>query len=58
MNYEIMSALNFDTLDISISSMTLAALEDTGWYKPIYSKAEVPIWGHSEGCNFITQACP
>ncbi|XP_041057542.1 leishmanolysin-like peptidase isoform X1 [Carcharodon carcharias] len=39
------------------SRLTLAALEDTGWYKANYSMAERLEWGEGMGCDFVTKSC-
>lgn len=40
-----------------ISNVTLAALEDSGWYKPHYDQAEWLAWGENKGCKFSTYRC-
>lgn len=40
-----------------ISNVTLAALEDSGWYKPDYSQYEWLSWGENKGCKFSTYSC-
>jgi hypothetical protein len=40
-----------------ISNFTLALLEDSGWYKVDYSKAEVMPWGRERGCEFLEEKC-
>ncbi|CEL92958.1 unnamed protein product [Vitrella brassicaformis CCMP3155] len=39
------------------SAVSLALFEDTGWYKPDYSRAERLQWGSKEGCEFVVQRC-
>ena len=39
------------------SVFTMALLEDTGWYEPVYSYADDFIWGLGEGCGFINNGC-
>ena len=34
------------------TALTLAALEDSGWYKANYSMAEPFEWGRGRGCDF------
>ena len=42
-----------------VTKMTLALLEDTGWYKPDYYMAEDMWWGKNRGCEFIEfDQCP
>ncbi|KAL5112696.1 Leishmanolysin-like peptidase [Taenia crassiceps] len=40
-----------------LSNLTLAFLEDTGWYLPNYSLAEHLAWGSKRGCIFSTESC-
>ena len=43
---------------VSLSSaLTLAALEDSGWYKANYSLSEPLLWGRDQGCDFVNEAC-
>jgi len=39
------------------SRMTLALLEDSGWYVPDYDKADFLTWGYKAGCDFATKSC-
>ncbi len=32
------------------SNFLLSLMEDSGWYKPDYGKAEIFVWGKGEGC--------
>ena len=40
-----------------ISGITLALFEDSGWYKPEYSKANLYLWGKDQGCGFFANKC-
>lgn len=40
-----------------LSPVTLALLEDSGWYKANYTKAHVSPWGHGVGCDFVEGSC-
>ena len=40
-----------------VTAMTLAFLEDTGWYKPTYSIAENSPFGLGAGCEFVNEEC-
>ncbi|KAL7469167.1 hypothetical protein ACHAXS_009429 [Conticribra weissflogii] len=40
-----------------LSPVTLAILEDSGWYKANYTKSHVSPWGHSVGCDFVSSPC-
>lgn len=39
------------------SSITLALMEDTGWYRANYAMAQHLEWGHRLGCNFAKKSC-
>jgi leishmanolysin-like peptidase len=39
------------------SRLTLAVLEDSGWYTVNYSAAEPLLWGRGRGCGFVDQGC-
>ncbi|KAK7169375.1 hypothetical protein R3I93_005369 [Phoxinus phoxinus] len=39
------------------SRITLAIMEDTGWYKANYSMAENLEWGRGLGCDFVMKSC-
>ncbi|GJQ82822.1 hypothetical protein Trydic_g13524 [Trypoxylus dichotomus] len=40
-----------------ISNVTLALMEDTGWYRPNYNMAEAMTWGKNLGCDFVMKSC-
>ncbi|XP_074652767.1 leishmanolysin-like peptidase [Tubulanus polymorphus] len=40
-----------------ISRITLALMEDTGWYKADYSQAQDLQWGKNLGCDFVKKSC-
>lgn len=40
-----------------ISRITLALLEDTGWYIANYSMAGEMSWGRALGCDFVMKSC-
>ncbi|CAG9768000.1 unnamed protein product [Ceutorhynchus assimilis] len=40
-----------------ISRITLALMEDTGWYIANYSMAGEMSWGKNLGCDFVTKSC-
>ncbi|KAJ7966711.1 Leishmanolysin-like peptidase [Quillaja saponaria] len=52
---EIMTG-SVDTRSV-VSKMTLALLEDSGWYKANYSMADHLDWGRSQGTEFLTSPC-
>ena len=39
------------------SDLTLALLEDSGWYLPDYSYGQTIQWGYQRGCNFFNDDC-
>ncbi|XP_077392412.1 leishmanolysin-like peptidase isoform X3 [Festucalex cinctus] len=39
------------------SRMTLAIMEDTGWYRANYSLAQTLNWGRGLGCDFVMKSC-
>ena len=40
-----------------ISEITLALLEDSGWYKVDYTQANLYVWGRDAGCSFFSLPC-
>ncbi|KAL9270183.1 Leishmanolysin-like peptidase-like protein [Drosera capensis] len=52
---EIMTG-SVDTRSV-VSAMTLALLEDSGWYKANYSMADRLDWGRNQGTEFVTLPC-
>ncbi|XP_041371859.1 leishmanolysin-like peptidase [Gigantopelta aegis] len=40
-----------------ISRITLAMMEDTGWYKANYERAELYEWAKNLGCDFVRKSC-
>ncbi|XP_062567285.1 leishmanolysin-like peptidase isoform X1 [Saccostrea cucullata] len=40
-----------------VSRVTLALMEDTGWYQVNYNTAEELEWGKNLGCDFVTKSC-
>ena len=40
-----------------MSRVTLALMEDTGWYKVNYIMAEYLEWGKGLGCDFVKKSC-
>lgn len=45
------------TAQPAYSRLTLALLEDSGWYLPDYSRAQPLAWGRGAGCDFATKSC-
>lgn len=52
---EIMTG-SVDTRSV-VSKMTLALLEDSGWYEANYSMADRLDWGRNQGTDFVTSPC-
>ncbi|CAK7347670.1 unnamed protein product [Dovyalis caffra] len=52
---EIMTG-SVDTRSV-VSKMTLALLEDSGWYQANYSMADCLDWGRNQGTDFVTSPC-
>ena len=52
---EIMTG-SVDTRSV-VSKMTLALLEDSGWYQANYSMAEHLDWGRNQGTEFAISPC-
>ena len=44
------------TADMPLSRITLALLEDSGWYSPNYDMAE-DFLGNNIGCGFVVRSC-
>jgi len=40
-----------------ISKITLAAMEDSGWYTPNYDEGANITWGRNAGSNFFNEKC-
>eukprot|EP00731_Ephydatia_muelleri_P023569 Em0015g1152a len=45
------------TFNPLFSNLTLAVLQDTGWYQVNYSMAQPLVWGKSAGCPFVSSSC-
>ena len=41
----------------ALSPLTLALMEDSGWYKVTYENAELSPFGHGLGCDFVNEPC-
>ena len=39
------------------SSITLALLQDTGWYNVNYNIGQVPLFGNNAGCGYFSNRC-
>jgi len=40
-----------------LSSLTLALMEDSGWYKANYTVSQMSPWGLGAGCEFVSDPC-
>jgi len=40
-----------------LSPLTLALMEDSGWYRANYTRSHVSPWGHGVGCDFVSSPC-
>ena len=45
------------TYDPVFSNLSLAVMEDSGWYTVDYSAGERLLWGSEGGCEFVTEGC-
>ena len=43
--------------DAAVSAITLAAMEDLGFYLGNYSSVDCLSWGYKQGCRFVTSRC-
>jgi hypothetical protein len=41
----------------TFSSLTLALMEDSGWYKANYTVTKMSPWGLGVGCDFVNKPC-
>lgn len=46
-----------NSLDSAITPLTLAVLEDSGWYKANYTLSSSRSFGFGAGCDFLTKPC-
>ena len=53
---DLLSAIALQT-DQFVTPMTLALLEDSGWYKPNYSVSKKSPFGNGRGCEFVYEDC-
>ncbi|KAL7567235.1 hypothetical protein ACA910_021219 [Epithemia clementina (nom. ined.)] len=54
---EIMSPALSSASQNVLSALTLALMEDTGWYRVDYQTAETPVFGLAAGCDFVQHDC-
>lgn len=54
---EIMSPVLTGSSENVLSPLTLALMEDTGWYRVDYRGADIPVFGLGAGCEFAMDAC-
>lgn len=53
---DLLSAIALQT-EQYVTPMTLALLEDSGWYKPDYSLSKRSPFGNGRGCEFVYEDC-
>mmetsp|Transcript_476 Transcript_476/g.771 ORF Transcript_476/g.771 Transcript_476/m.771 type:complete len:463 (+) Transcript_476:730-2118(+) len=53
---ELMGPIFSGTTDV-LSPLTLALLDDSGWYKVHYEGSQVSPFGHAAGCPFVSDNC-
>lgn len=46
-----------DIKDVVYSDISMALLEDSGWYKVDYRYTMPIVWGYKKGCNFLQNKC-
>eukprot|EP00967_Tisochrysis_lutea_P117779 scaffold190732_cov22-Tisochrysis_lutea.AAC.2 len=44
-------------MQVAVSSITLAAMEDLGYYLANYSAVNCMSWGYKQGCQFVVSRC-
>eukprot|EP01133_Synstelium_polycarpum_P012776 gene12776-14991_t len=54
-NTELMTSMS--TPSMMISMLTVALLQDTGWYVVDPTLAQDFVWGKGKGCSFLTDRC-
>ena len=54
--HEVMAATTVSSVTV-YSALTLAALEDSGWYRANYSLTDPVLWGRRRGCGFVDSLC-
>jgi len=40
-----------------VSPLTLALLQDSGWYRPNFKASQISNFGHGMGCDFVNKEC-
>jgi leishmanolysin-like peptidase len=53
---EAMSGVISPTTNV-LSSLTLALMEDSGWYRADYAMSRMSTWGLGAGCDFVNEPC-
>jgi len=57
LNYGDEAMTSTDMHEAKYSSITMALLEDSGWYKPNYKMADTFTFGKGKGCDFVNNNC-
>lgn len=40
-----------------VTAFTLGALESSGWYRANFENADMTVFGHNNGCDFLSEPC-
>lgn len=56
-NHEIMVGRTVSIIRPTLSNVTLALAEDSGWYVPWYNATSILIYNHLKGCEFVREDC-
>ena len=54
---ELLSPVLTSSSENTLSPLTLALMEDTGWYRVDYRGVDTPVYGLGAGCQFATESC-
>ena len=54
---EVMSPALSSASENVLSPLTLALMEDTGWYRVDYRFVKTPVFGLDAGCDFVNEPC-
>lgn len=54
---DLLGAVASDSSERSLSLLTLALMQDSGWYRVNYNGAAQPAFGIGAGCDFVDRPC-
>lgn len=54
---EILSPVLTSSTENILSPLTLALMEDSGWYTVDYRDVDIPVFGLAAGCKFAAESC-